>query len=132
MLLGEDNSFLNSLSRKATLLDASNNHPTTTENVFCSSSRAGSTAANSPLGSRQTSSRAPSPTFISHGWSSAETRGLPERRTSFCLQLPIGLRKGGPQPPCLTAPNHASKPRPPPLPTLLGPPTNAQLRDSGQ
>lgn len=125
-LLGENNLFLHSLSRKATLLDASNNHPATTENMFCPSTRAGSTAVNSPMGFRPTSPRAPSPAFISHGWSSAEARGLPECRTAFCLQLLEGHPKGGPHSaPCLTAPIMPASP-PPPLPTPpLGTPTTS-------
>lgn len=58
------------------LLDASNNHLTTTQNMFCSSFRAGSTAVNRPIDSRRTSPRVPSPAFINLGWLSAETTGL--------------------------------------------------------
>lgn len=132
-LLGENNLFLHSLSRKATLLDASNNHPATTENMFCPSTRAGSTAVNSPMGFRPTSPRAPSPAFISHGWSSAEARGLPECRTAFCLQLLEGHPKGGPHSaPCLTAPIMPASPPPPPTAHSPLGNSNHQLRPTPQ
>lgn len=49
------------------------------------SCRAGPTAANSPMGPRPTSPRAPSPASTSHVWSSAETRGWLGSRISLLL-----------------------------------------------